>query len=72
MADETREPTRLASDSTHATEVRDAQAAKDEVGERRRATSVPGRDAAADLSLLHALVAAYGADGVRRMIDSSE
>jgi hypothetical protein len=70
MADETPDPTRLPADVPHAVEVHDAQAAADAVGQGDRATPPPGGDANADLELLRRLVAAYGADGVRRMIDS--
>jgi hypothetical protein len=70
VTDETQDSCCFPSDTTHAEEVRDAQAARDRVGERCRSTTAPARDAAADLQLLRGLVAAYGADGVRRMIDS--
>ena len=69
MTDEAPAPTRLPPDAQpHAAEVRDAQAAADGVAKDGRAPA--GGDAAADLELLRGLVAAYGADGVRRMIDS--
>jgi hypothetical protein len=70
MTDETTDPTRHGADTTHAVEVQDAQAAADELSTGCHAASAPGADAAADLKLLRGLVAAYGADGVRRMIDS--
>jgi hypothetical protein len=71
VTDQTPAPTRFPSDApSHAVEVRDAQAAADEVREGCHAASAPGGDAAADLKLLRGLVAAYGVDGVRRMIDS--
>lgn len=70
VTDETQDSRCFPSDTTHAEEVQDAQAAKDRVGERCRSTSAPDRDADADLQLLRGLVAAYGADGVRRMIES--
>jgi hypothetical protein len=70
MTDETSAPTQLPSDTPHAVEVRAAQSAADVVGKGDRPASVPGADVDADLELLRGLVAAYGADGVRRMIDS--
>jgi hypothetical protein len=71
MKDETPAPTRLASDpSPHALEVQNAQAAADDVGKGRRAASTPCGDADSDLELLRGLVAAYGTEGVRRMLDS--
>jgi hypothetical protein len=70
MTDETRDPTCLSPNTSHAVEVRRAQADADEVRAGCHATSAPGADAAADLKLLRGLVAAYGVDGVRRMIDS--
>jgi hypothetical protein len=70
MPDDTPDRTGLPTDTPHATEVRDAQATADEAGTRRRAAPAAGGDAAADLELLRGLVAAYGADGVRRMLDS--
>ena len=69
MTDETPAPTRLPSDTpSHAVEVRDAQSAADDVRKDGRSVSAPGGNA--DLELLRDLVAAYGADGVRRMLDS--
>ena len=70
MTAETPDPTQLPADVPHAVEVRDAQAAADAAGQGDRATPTPGADANADLELLRGLVAAYGVDGVRRMIDS--
>jgi hypothetical protein len=70
VTDETPDASCFPSDTTHAEEVQDAQAAKDKVGERCRSTSAHDRDADADLQLLGGLVAAYGADGVRHMIES--
>jgi hypothetical protein len=71
MTDETQTPTRLPSDAQPpAVEVRDAQAVADGAGTGGRPAPAPGADA--DLELLRGLVAAYGADGVRRMIDSLE
>ena len=70
MIDETHDPTCYPCDTTHAVEVRDAQADADEARKTCHAASAPGGDAAADLKLLRGLVAAYGEDGVRRMIDS--
>jgi hypothetical protein len=70
MTDESRDPTCLSPNNSHAVEVRNAQADADEVREHCRATSAPGADAAADLELLRGLVAAYGVDAVRRMLDS--
>jgi hypothetical protein len=70
MKDETSDPTPLPSDTPHAVEVHDAQAVVDEVGKGGGPVSAPGADAKADLELLRRLVAAYGADRVRRMIDS--
>ena len=70
MTDETSAPTQYPSDTPHAAEVRDAQSAADEVGKGDRPASVPGANVDADLELLRGLVAAHGADGVRRMIDS--
>ena len=68
MPNDTPAHTLLPSDSPHAVEVRDAQAVADEMGPGGRGTSPPGVDA--DRELLRRLVATYGADGVRRMIDS--
>jgi hypothetical protein len=70
MTDESSDQSWLPSDTPHAVEVRDAQAAADVIGNGGRPASPPGVDAAADLELLRGLLAAYGADGVRRMIDS--
>jgi hypothetical protein len=70
VTDETQDPTRLPTDTPHAVEVRDAQAAEDALGKGSRPTSAPGADTVADLDILRGLIAAYGADGVRRMIDS--
>ena len=68
MTDETPDPTQFRADVSHAVEVRDAQAAADAAGQGARATPTP--DADADLELLRGLVAVYGADRVRQMIDS--
>jgi hypothetical protein len=68
MTDDTPAHNPLPPDSPHAVEVRDAQVAADELGTGSRGTSPPGVDA--DLALVRRLVATYGADGVRRMIDS--
>ncbi len=54
----------------HAVEVRDAQATLDASETADRERPRPGGDWVADRELLRALVAAYGADGVRAMIDS--
>jgi len=70
MTDDVQDPNCFPCGTTHAVEVRDAQAAADELSECGHADSAPGTDADADLKLLRRLVAAYGADGVRRMIDS--
>jgi hypothetical protein len=50
--------------------VQHAQAVADEVRKSCHATSAPGADLTADLKLLRGLVAVYGADMVRSMIDS--
>lgn len=70
MTDETPDPTQLPANVPHAEEVHDAQAAADAVGQGDHAIPTPGRDANADLELLRRLVAAYGVEGVRQMIDS--
>lgn len=57
-------------DPPHAVVVRDAQATLDAADTAGREAPLPGRNLAADRELLRALVAAYGADGVRGMIDS--
>jgi hypothetical protein len=70
MTDGTPALTRLHSETTHAVEVRDAQSAADEVGKCGRPVSPPGEDTNADLEVIRSLVAVYGTNGVRRMIDS--
>ena len=70
MTDETPDRTRLNSETTHAVEVQDAQSAADEVEKCGRPVSPPGEDTNADLELIRSLVAVYGTNGVRRMIDS--
>jgi hypothetical protein len=70
MTDETSDQNWLPSRPPHAVEVRDAQAAADLVGNRGRPPCSPGMDAAADRELLRGLVAAYGGDELRRMIES--
>jgi hypothetical protein len=69
MTDKTPAQTHLHSD-THAVEVRDAQSAVDEAGKGSHTVSPPGEDLRADLELVRGLIAAYGTNGVRRMIDS--
>jgi hypothetical protein len=70
MIDETPDQTRLHPKTTHAVEVRDAQSAADEVGKSSRSVLPPGEDTNVDLELIRSLVAVYGTDGVRRMINS--
>jgi hypothetical protein len=70
MQDQKLDPNCLPSDTPHPAEVRAAQVAADGVEECVHPVAVPGSDAAADLELLRGLVDVYGADGVRRMIDS--
>ena len=57
-------PTQHPTDTTHAVEVHDAQAAADVVGKETH----PG--SAEHLEVLRGLVGAYGIDGVRRMMDA--
>ena len=70
MIDETRGSMCLPCDTSHAVEVQHAQAVADEVRKSCHATSAPGADLTADLKLLRGLVAVYGADRVRSMIDA--
>ncbi|QJW94642.1 hypothetical protein [Frigoriglobus tundricola] len=70
MLDRTLAPTTLSCTVPHAEEVRAAQAAVDAAETGSSAASVPGANAGADLELLRRLVAAYGVDGVHRMIES--
>lgn len=70
MPDVTSEPILPPAEPPHATEVRDAQATLDACCAVGREVPLPGGDLTADRELLRALVAAYGADGVREMIDS--
>ena len=67
MTEKTPGPTQLPSNTApHIEEVLDAQATADDAEK----AAAPGSDVDADLEVLRSLVAAYGAAGVRRMIDS--
>lgn len=70
MPDVTSEPILPPAEPPHAVEVRDAQATLDASCTVVRETPLPGGNLVADRELLRALVAAYGADGVRKIIDS--
>jgi hypothetical protein len=63
-------PALLPADTPHMLEVWAAQSAADAVGAGGCPSSASGPDPNADLELLRVLVTAYGADGVRRMLDS--